>query len=139
MLHLNWAFIPVLDRLYLTIPYNGKYELGLVVLSIIVATLAAFVALSTSSRIVAANTRGARWAWASAGATAMGGGIWGMHFIGMLAFSLPCGVAYEPVGTVLSMIPGILASGVALHVISRRTDPGFMRLVTGAVLMGAGI
>ena len=47
----------------------------------------------------------------------MGGGIWSMHFIGMLAFSLPCGVTYAPVGTVLSMIPGILASGVALHVI----------------------
>ena len=62
----------------------------------------------------------------------MGGGIWGMHFIGMLAFTLPCGVDYDPVGTVLSMIPGILASGVALHVISRRTDPGFMRLMTGA-------
>ena len=69
----------------------------------------------------------------------MGGGIWGMHFIGMLAFTLPCGVSYDPVGTVLSMIPGILASGVALHVISRRIEPGFMRLMTGAVLMGAGI
>jgi signal transduction histidine kinase/CheY-like chemotaxis protein/HPt (histidine-containing phosphotransfer) domain-containing protein len=69
----------------------------------------------------------------------MGGGIWSMHFIGMLAFSLPCGVTYAPVGTVLSMIPGILASGVALHAISQRTDPGFKRLAIGAVLMGAGI
>jgi two-component system, sensor histidine kinase and response regulator len=88
---------------------------------------------------VAADSRAARWAWASAGAVAMGGGIWGMHFVGMLAFSLPCGVTYDPVGTVVSMIPGILASGVALHVISRRTDPGYKRLVVGAVLMGAGI
>jgi two-component system, sensor histidine kinase and response regulator len=69
----------------------------------------------------------------------MGGGIWSMHFIGMLAFSLPCGVTYAPVGTVLSMIPGILASGVALHAISQRTDPGFKRLAVGGVLMGAGI
>src|SRR5437016_3874654 len=72
-------------------------------------------------------------------ATAKGGGIWGMHFIGMLAFSLPCGVSYGPVGTVVSMIPGILASGVALNVISRRTDPGFLQLMLGAVFMGAGI
>src|SRR5580700_11434639 len=35
--------------------------------------------------------------------------------------------------------PGILASGVALHAISQRTDPGFKRLAVGAVLMGAGI
>jgi NO-binding membrane sensor protein with MHYT domain len=63
-----------------------------VALSVVVATLAAFVALSISGRIVAANSRPARWAWASAGAICMGGGIWSMHFIGMLAFSLPCGV-----------------------------------------------
>ncbi|MBV9016817.1 MAG: response regulator, partial [Alphaproteobacteria bacterium] len=46
---------------------------------------------------------------------------------------------YASVGTVLSMIPGILASGVALRVISQRTDPGFKRLAVGGVLMGAAI
>src|SRR5204862_7410203 len=115
------------------------HHAGLVALSVIVATLAAFVALSISGRIVAANSRGAQWAWASAAAIAMGGGIWSMQFIGMLAFSLPGGVTYAPIGTVLSMIPGILASGVALHAISRRNDPGFKRLAVGAVLRGAGI
>jgi two-component system sensor histidine kinase/response regulator len=139
MLYLDWRFFPVYDQIDPTTAHSGAYNAGLVALSVIVATLAAFVALSISGRIVAANSRGARWAWASAGATAMGGGIWSMHFIGMLAFSLPCGVTYAPVGTVLSMIPGILASGVALHVISQRTDPGFKRLAVGGVLMGAGI
>ncbi len=139
MLYLDWRFSPVYDQIDPITAYSGAYNAGLVALSVVVATLAAFVALSISGRIVAANSRGARWAWASAGATAMGGGIWGMHFIGMLAFSLPCGVTYAPVGTVLSMIPGILASGVALHAISQRTDPGFKRLAVGAVLMGAGI
>src|SRR5437016_9853617 len=139
MLHLDWRFSPVYDQIDPIAAYSGGYNAGLVALSVVVATLAAFVALSISGRIVAANSLGERLAWASAGATAMGGGIWGMHFIGMLAFSLPCGVNYAPVGTVLSMIPGILASGVALHAISRRTDPGFKRLAIGAVLMGAGI
>src|SRR4029077_18799572 len=127
------------DQIDPTAAYDGAYAAGLVALSVIVATLAAFVALSTSGRIVAAESRGARWAWTCAGATAMGGGIWGMHFIGMLAFSLPCGVSYDPVGTVVSMGPGILASGVALFVISRRTDPGLLQLLVGAVFMGAGI
>src|SRR5947209_2284535 len=139
MLYLDWRFLPVYDQIDPTMAYSGWYDTGLVALSVLVATLAAFVALSISGRIVAANSRGAQWAWASAGAMAMGGGISGMHFIGMLAFSLPCGVTYAPVGTVLSMIPGILASGVALHAISQRTDPGFKRLAVGAVLMGAGI
>src|ERR1051326_4939103 len=135
MLHLDWHFLPVFDQIDPSAAYNGVYHAGLVALSVVVATLAAFVALSISGRIVAAESRGARWAWAAAGATAMGGGIWGMHFVGMLAFSLPCGVSYEPFGTVISMIPGILASGVALHAISQRTEPGLPRLVLGAVLM----
>jgi two-component system, sensor histidine kinase and response regulator len=139
MLYLNWRFLPVYDLVDSAAAYGGGYNTGLVALSVVVATLAAFVALSISGRIVAANSRPARWAWASAGAICMGGGIWSMHFIGMLAFSLPCGVTYSPVGTVLSMIPGILASGVALQVISQRTDPGFKRLALGGVLMGAGI
>jgi PAS domain S-box-containing protein len=139
MLHLDWRFFPVFDRIDSATAYAGSYQAGLVVLSVVVATLAAFVALSISRRIVATTSRSAHWAWAGVGAAAMGGGTWAMHFIGMLAFSLPCGVSYEPVGTVLSMIPGVLASGVALHVISQRTEPGFRRLCVGAVLMGAGI
>ena len=139
MLYLDWRFLPVFDAVGPTAAFGSAYAGGLVALSVVVATLAAFVALSTSARIVAAETRAARWAWTCAGATAMGGGIWGMHFIGMLAFTLPCGVGYDPVGTVASMVPGILASGVALRVISHRTDPGFQRLAVGAVLMGAGI
>src|SRR5689334_19286937 len=139
MLHLDWRFFPVSDIDHSLAAYAGSYGTELVALSVVVATLAAFVALWIAGRIEAANARGARWAWASAGATAMGGGIWGMHFIGMLAFTLPCGVSYEPVGTVLSMIPGILASGVALHLICQRSDPGFRHFAVGAVLLGAGI
>ena len=119
--------------------YQGSYEPWLVAISVLIAVLAAFVALSISARMVAATSRRSRWAWACAGAISMGGGIWSMHFLGMLAFSLPCGVRYDPLGTLLSMLPGILASGVALNVISRKTEPGLKRLVVGAVLMGAGI
>jgi len=123
----------------LGLPYEGAFNPGLVMLSIAIAIMAAFVALSLASRIAAATSPWGRWAWTSAGAFSMGGGIWSMHFIGMLAFSLPCGESYNPLGTVLSMIPGVLASGVALRLISRACEPGLVRLSGGAVLMGAGI
>jgi two-component system, sensor histidine kinase and response regulator len=139
MLHLDWRFIPVLDPTNLGADYIGVYDPALVATSVVIAILAAFVALSISGRIAAARTERSRWAWTSAGAIVMGGGIWSMHFVGMLAFSLPCGVGYDPVGTVLSMIPGVAASGVALSVIGRREQPGLVRLSVGAVLMGAGI
>jgi PAS domain S-box-containing protein len=106
---------------------------------VLIAIMAAFVALSISSRMVAASSWHSRWAWATAGAFSMGGGIWSMHFVGMLAFSLPCGISYNPLETLASMVPGILASGVALHVISRTTEPSLTRLILGAVFMGAGI
>jgi two-component system, sensor histidine kinase and response regulator len=139
MLHLDWRFLPVFDPANLGADYIGVYNPALVETSVVIAILAAFVALSISGRIAAAQTNRSRWAWTSAGAVVMGGGIWAMHFIGMLAFSLPCGVGYDPVGTVLSMIPGVAASGVALSVIGRREQPSLVRLSVGAVLMGAGI
>jgi PAS domain S-box-containing protein len=139
MLNLDSHFFPVFDRLDPATAYPGTYNLGLVVTSVAIAILAAFVALSISGRIAAATTRWARYAWASAGAISMGGGIWSMHFVGMLAFSLPCGITYDPLGTVLSMIPGMLASGIALSAISKPREPGLSRLSVSAVLMGAGI
>jgi signal transduction histidine kinase/CheY-like chemotaxis protein len=139
MLHLDWRFLPVFDSIDPTSDYVGVYDPGLVATSVVIAILAAYVALSISGRIVAADTTRSRWAWTSAGAVVMGGGIWAMHFVAMLAFSLPCGVGYNLVGTTLSMVPGMLASGVALSVISQKETPGLARLCIGAVLMGAGI
>jgi PAS domain S-box-containing protein len=139
MLTLDSHLLPVFDRVDPAAAYPGTYNLGLVVTSVAIAILAAFVALSISGRIAAAATRAARYAWAAAGAISMGGGIWSMHFIGMLAFSLPCGITYDAVGTFLSMIPGMLASGIALGTISKRQEPSLARLFLSAVLMGGGI
>jgi PAS domain S-box-containing protein len=139
MLNLDWRFFPVFDHLDPATAYRGTYDMGLVATSVAIAILAAFVALSISGRIVAAATPQARYAWASAGAISMGGGIWSMHFIGMLAFSLPCGIAYDAAGTVLSIMPGMLASGIALGAISKPDEPGLSRRFLGAALMGGGI
>jgi PAS domain S-box-containing protein len=139
MLNLDWHFFPVFNRLDPATAYPGTYNFGLVATSVAIAILAAFVAFSISGRIAAATTRWARYAWASAGAISMGGGIWSMHFVGMLAFSLPCGIAYDPVGTVLSMIPGMMASGIALAAISTPDNPGLSRRSVSALLMGGGI
>jgi NO-binding membrane sensor protein with MHYT domain/signal transduction histidine kinase len=138
MLTLDRHFFPVFDLGKAT-AYPSSYDLRLVATSVAIAILAAFVALSISGRIAAAATRWARYAWTAAGAISMGGGIWSMHFVGMLAFSLPCGVTYRPVGTILSMIPGILASGIALGAISKPDEPGLGLRTVSAVLMGGGI
>ena len=87
MLHLNHLFLPVFDSFDPSTNYLGVYDPWLVGASIVIAILAAYVALSISGRIIAARTARSRWAWTSAGAVVMGGGIWAMHFVAMLTFS----------------------------------------------------
>lgn len=61
-----------------------------------------------------------------------------MHFIGMLAYALPIPINYDVGGTLLSIIPGVIASGVALYVLAAE-DVRIGRLVVGGVFMGIGI
>ncbi|HWT38804.1 MAG TPA: MHYT domain-containing protein, partial [Paraburkholderia sp.] len=67
---------------------QGSYNSLLVLFSLLVAVLAAYTSLEMAGRITTATGRAARW-WLMGGAFAMGLGIWSMHFVGMLAFSLP--------------------------------------------------
>ena len=118
--------------------YSGVYDPWLVGLSVLTAILASYGALRVSQGIQSAVEPMARLGLLAVGAVALGGGIWAMHFIGMLAFSLPCGVHYDLETTLLSIVPGVLAGGVALMVISRRQATRGT-IVFGAILLGAGI
>ena len=62
----------------------GSYDYRLVALSVFIAMVAAYAALDLASRVTAARGR-ARLLWLTGGASAMGLGIWSMHYIGMLA------------------------------------------------------
>jgi PAS domain S-box-containing protein/diguanylate cyclase (GGDEF)-like protein len=116
----------------------GAYDARLVILSIVVAIFASYVALDLASRVsVSLGTRAERW-WLAGGALAMGMGIWSMHFIGMLAFELPIPLAYSAPVTFLSLAFAIAVSGFALHIVSRCTL-GMGRLLGAGALMGAGI
>lgn len=116
---------------------TSNYDMLLVVLSIIVAVVASYTALSLAGRVTAAQG-GSRTAWLLGGATAMGIGIWSMHFIAMLAFSLPVPISYHMGVTFFSMIAAIIASAIALFIVSR-DQMGVGQLLMGGVLMGVGI
>jgi diguanylate cyclase (GGDEF)-like protein len=108
-----------------------------VLLSLLVAILASYTALDLASRITA-STGAAAVAWLLGGAFAMGMGIWSMHFIGMLAFSLPIPMAYDVGITLASMLIAIIVSGFALSTVTR-SSLSTRNLVIGGVLMGIGI
>jgi diguanylate cyclase len=113
------------------------YNSWLVVLSIIVAMLVSYTALRLAARVASSERQGAR-IWLVIGAIAMGVGIWSMHFIGMLALSLPIPLAYDIPTTLASLAVAIVTSGFALTMTSgqRLTIP---RLGASALAMGAGI
>src|ERR1700751_1718761 len=115
----------------------GSYNYALVALSVLIAIFASYAALDLAGRVTAAGGW-IRAVWLLGGAGAMGTGIWSMHYIGMLAFILPIPVAYHWPTVLLSLLAAILASVIALYVVSRQ-KMGASRAVVGSVLMGAGI
>ena len=115
----------------------GTYNYSLVFLSLIVATLASFTALDLATRI-AASQGAARRAWLAGGALAMGAGIWSMHFIGMLAFTLPLPVGYDVALTLVSLVIAIITSGFSLHIVSGEKTT-WRDVLGSGVLMGLGM
>lgn len=115
----------------------SHYNQSLVIFSVIIAILASYVALDLAGRMAVAHGHARRW-WLLGGALAMGTGIWSMHFIGMLAFSLPVVVRYDVPTVIVSHVAAVIASGIALHVVSRHAlEIG--PFLSGGVFMGLGI
>src|SRR5262245_50866796 len=97
----------------------GTYDPYLVALSFAVASLASYTALDLGGRI-RVSRRWARLAWLATAAFAMGGGIWSMHFIAMLAFFMPMPVSYDFGLTLLSLVVAIAVTGVGFFIIGVR-------------------
>src|SRR5216684_7945587 len=115
----------------------SSYDYRLVALSIVIAIFASYAALDLAGRTTAARGR-VRLAWLIGGATATGVGIWSMHYIGMLAFSLPVPVLYDWPTVLLSLLAAVFAAAVALFLVSRQRM-GWLRALTGSAIMGSGI
>jgi diguanylate cyclase (GGDEF)-like protein len=116
---------------------GGTYNIYLVVASLLMAMLASYTALDMASRVNATHGRSAHW-WLAGGSIAMGIGIWSMHFLGMLAFSLPIPMGYDPAITGLSLLLAIASSAFALWMVCQK-NLSWPRLCMGALLMGTGV
>ena len=115
----------------------GSYDYGLVLLSVIIAIVSGYAALDLAGRVTSAEGK-SRFFWLSGGAMAMGTGIWSMHYIGMLAFHLPIPVLYDWPTVLLSLLAAVLASAIALFIVSRK-KMGLIRASIGSIFMGGGI
>ncbi|MBV2128697.1 bifunctional diguanylate cyclase/phosphodiesterase [Arsukibacterium indicum] len=126
------------DKTDLSVAYHGHHTVVLVVLSLLIAVLAAYTSFSHRSLIQHAANQTARYLWLGSGAIAMGLGVWAMHFTGMMSLQLPVNVDYQVNLTLLSLLPAILAASVALYVVAQPASSAG-QILGGGVLMGAGI
>ena len=116
---------------------TARYDLGLVLVSIVIAIMASYVALDLAERLRAAYGRA--WSvWWIGGSIAMGVGIWSMHFVGMLAFHLPVPIQYDVPLVLMSVLVAVGASALALSVASRAALPVAI-LTVSSLFMGAAI
>ena len=109
----------------------------LVVLSVLIAVQASYVGLSLSGNVE--TSFGLQRRLLLGGATlSLAIGIWGMHFVGMLAAQLPTAVDYIVLPTLVSLFICVLVVGLAIFTAS--AQPRTVRsLAIAALAMGVGI
>ncbi|TFW09945.1 bifunctional diguanylate cyclase/phosphodiesterase [Oxalobacteraceae bacterium OM1] len=116
----------------------GTYNSSIVFASVLIAALASYTTLQLASRIATLQRGSVRRRWLAGGACAMGLGIWSMHFVGMLAFSLPIPLGYDPALTLLSLAIAVTVAYFALDLVTQ-ADLSHRRLGISGILLGLGI
>ncbi|GAA0507615.1 bifunctional diguanylate cyclase/phosphodiesterase [Tatumella terrea] len=115
-----------------------SWDKWLVFISLLIAFIASFTALDTAGRVASSRGWKARF-WLAGGGTAMGIGVWSMHFIGMLAMKFPMPMHYSIGYTGISLLLVIVASIAALQQVVSHQHLGWGRLIRGAFLLGSGV
>lgn len=118
--------------------YEGSHDLSLVFASYAVAVFTSYATLRMASLISMSKEKSVQFSLLAAGSVAIGVGIWAIHLIAMMAYSLPVAISYELTTILGSILPAIFASAVMLYLFTK-SEPGNLRLITGAVLIGSGI
>ncbi|WP_234196377.1 putative bifunctional diguanylate cyclase/phosphodiesterase [Pseudacidovorax sp. NFM-22] len=114
-----------------------RYDLWIVAASILIAAFASYVALDLAKRVHTRDRVVSR-TWCAAGSLVMGTGIWSMHFVGMMAYSLPIELGYTYALTALSWLAAVAVSALALQ-LAARSRLGARSLLYGSAAMALGI
>ncbi|NUU37528.1 bifunctional diguanylate cyclase/phosphodiesterase [Pseudomonas sp. C2B4] len=117
---------------------NCIHDPFLVLLAYLVACAGSFATLDMAERVAHAEKPASRRLWCWVGAGCLAGGIWAMHFIGMLAFQAPINVHYQLPVTLVSLLIALLASWLAMQTLSRPAL-NFWHCFKASILIGLGI
>ena len=118
--------------------HHGTHNPWLVSLSILVVIFSVTMAFQTAHTARSTSSLFFRRVALLTGALALGGGVWSMHFIGMLAYQLPARVTFSTSLTLLSLVPICAASWLALRALTQpNISPG--RLTWSGMVVGLGV
>lgn len=117
---------------------QGHFDPVLVIISVVVASVAAYTAFLFSERIDSSEKHGQKLVWIITGSLTLGVGIWAMHFTGMIAYSLPFNVVYDKTITLISILPAVLAAAVIFIVGIFQLKYNWCMPVQ-SILLGSGI
>ncbi|RON01717.1 diguanylate phosphodiesterase [Pseudomonas brassicacearum] len=110
----------------------------LVLLAYLVACAASFATLDMAERVGHAENPASQRLWRWVGACCLSGGIWAMHFIGMLAFQAPIDIHYDLPTTFLSLLIAFIAAFVAMNTLSN-AQLNARQYVQTSICIGLGI
>ena len=106
-----------------------------------VSVLGSLLGLVCTSRARRGSTPAGRAGWLALAALSIGGtGIWLMHFLAMIGFTVDgTPIRYDIEETTLSAVIGIAVVGVGLTILGTGRRPRFYRVVLGGVFAGLGV
>ena len=110
-----------------------QHDLRLVVLAGVLCLFACATAMSLLARARATQDR-TRLMWIAGAGVVAGCGIWGTHFVAMLAYRPGVAVAYDPTLTIVSILIAAFLCGVGFWLAIGRPGPMIGGAVTGAAI-----
>jgi PAS domain S-box-containing protein len=117
--------------------FQCDHKLLLVLMSYAVSAIGAYGSLLWATQIPYARGRELA-GWLAGAAVAMGGAIWSMHFIAMIACRLPVPVAYGTLLTFASFLVAVVTTALGLAIVGRGGGRRGSFLAGGA-LTGLGV
>src|SRR5689334_4793526 len=117
---------------------NCAHDPFLVLLAYLVACVGCFATLDMAERVAHAEKSASKTRWRWVGSGCLAGGIWAMHFVGMLAFQAPIGLYYQLPVTVFSLTIALLAAWLAMHTLSL-PDLNLQQCLKASIGIGLGI
>ena len=126
------------------LPESGQVILScthnpfLVLLAYLVACAGCFATLDMAERASHAEKAESQRIWRLVGTACLAGGIWAMHFIGMLAFEAPIEIHYALPITLVSLLIALFAAWLVMHTLSQ-PHQNLLQYLKASICIGLGI